>query len=200
MNRDKRILLISVSRLLGYPSDHFKSDLKELNALVYESLESEKVRAEWKKTFLSFKLLSQKEIQELYVNTFDLKTKTGLYLTAHELGDSSRRGAALIRLQNIIKQAGFEIENKELGDYIPMLLEFLSVAPPSKDKERLISRMGVGIKRIIKNLDLANPYAGLFSLLMDHVFPNPTKEEIEELENNREDADLEELPCPIMYQ
>jgi nitrate reductase delta subunit len=35
---------------------------------------------------------------------------------------------------------------------------------------------------------------------MKHVFPTPTKEEIEQLELGREEADLEELPYPIMYQ
>lgn len=40
------------------------------------------------------------ELQEHYVETFDYKDKTGLYLTAHELGDSRKRGAALIKLQN----------------------------------------------------------------------------------------------------
>ena len=46
--------------------------------------------------------MSEKELQELYVETFDYKEKTNLYLTAHELGDSRKRGAALIKLQKLI--------------------------------------------------------------------------------------------------
>ncbi|SHF54886.1 nitrate reductase molybdenum cofactor assembly chaperone [Ornithinibacillus halophilus] len=200
MKQDKRILLIGASRILSYPSEDFKKNLKELNQLVEESLESQKIKAEWKNAFLSFSVLNQQEIQELYVSTFDLRAKTGLYLTAHELGDSTKRGAALIRLQNIIKQAGYEREDKELVDYIPLLLEFLAVAPPTEDKERLEKRLGVAMKRIVSNLDLGNPYIGILKLLLDHVLPNPTKSEVEQLENNREEADLEELPYPIMYQ
>ncbi|SET17375.1 respiratory nitrate reductase chaperone NarJ [Oceanobacillus limi] len=200
MNQDKRVLLIGASRLLSYPTNGFKEDLKELDELIVESIESEEIKTTWKKAFLAFTLLSQQEIQELYVSTFDLRVKSGLYLTAHELGDSNRRGAALIRLQNIIKEAGFEREDKELVDYIPMLLEFLVVAPASEEKERLEFRLGVAVKRIINHLDLGNPYMEILHLLMDYVFPEPTQEAIEQLENNREEADLEELPYPIMYQ
>src|SRR5690606_39737501 len=36
--------------------------------------------------------LSLREVREAYVGAFDLKDRTGLYLTAHELGDSRKRG------------------------------------------------------------------------------------------------------------
>src|SRR5690606_31285869 len=159
-----------------------------------EAFESDEVKKEFNEVYSSFKDKEIKEIQEMYVATFDLKAKTGMYLTAHELGDSNKRGAALIKLQKIINQAGFERVDEELVDYIPMLLEFLSIAPEIKEKERLEYRMAIALERIRKNLEEETPYAKIIRILMNRVFPNPSREEIEQLENNREEADVEELP------
>src|SRR5699024_1918423 len=139
------------------------------------------------------------DLRKLYVSTFDLRAKNGLYLTAHELGDSNKRGAALIKMQKIINQAGYDRIDDDLADYIPMLFEFLAVAPDSQDNERLIRRLAVAVQRIMENLPDENPYFNFLQVLMDVVFPRPTKKEIERLEFEREEADLEELPYPIMY-
>jgi nitrate reductase molybdenum cofactor assembly chaperone NarJ/NarW len=200
MSNDKQAILVIASRLLGYPSNLFMEEMKELISLAEEALESDTIKKEFEEIYSSFEDKEIKEIQELYVATFDLKAKTGMYLTAHELGDSNKRGAALIKLQKIINQAGFERVDDELVDYIPMLLEFLSIAPEIKEKERLEYRMAVALERIRVNLEEETPYLKIIRILMNHVFPNPSREEIEQLENNREEADLEELPYPIMYQ
>ncbi|WP_096270208.1 nitrate reductase molybdenum cofactor assembly chaperone [Paucisalibacillus globulus] len=200
MSNDKQGILVIASRLLGYPSNLFMEEMKELISLAEEAFESDEVKKEFNEVYSSFKDKEIKEIQEMYVATFDLKAKTGMYLTAHELGDSNKRGAALIKLQKIINQAGFERVDEELVDYIPMLLEFLSIAPEIKEKERLEYRMAIALERIRKNLEEETPYAKIIRILMNRVFPNPSREEIEQLENNREEADLEELPYPIMYQ
>ncbi|WP_188205547.1 nitrate reductase molybdenum cofactor assembly chaperone [Alkalibacillus aidingensis] len=200
MKQDKNVLLISGSRLLSYPSNQFFWDLKELRTVIEDLVDSDQIKEQLDQVFDSLMSLSRKDLQELYVRSFDLREKTGLYLTAHELGDSTRRGAALIKLQKMINQAGFEREDQELVDYIPMLLEFLSAAPSTNEIERLESRLAVALGRILDNLDEDNPYQEILMLLLEHVFPTPSKEDIEQLENNREEADLEELPYPIMYQ
>src|SRR5699024_5797587 len=128
------------------------------------------------------------------------KSKLGLYLTAHELGDSSKRGAALIKLQKIINEAGFEREGNELADYMPMLFEFLAVVPDTSNHERLYRRLAVALQRMLNNMEESNPYVGILQILMEVVFPQPTKDEVVMLEFDREEADLEELPYPIMYQ
>jgi len=198
MNQQKRVVLIIASRLLSYPSEKFPE--KEIQELVIETMDKEKLRENVKNACNALFGLSSREIQELYVQTFDLKSQVGLYLTAHELGDSNKRGAALIKLQKLVNQAGFERVEGELADYMPMLFEFLAVAPDTKERERLYRRLAVAVNRIAENLDESNPYFGILRVLMEHVFPKPTEEEMKELENGREEADLEELPYPIMYQ
>lgn len=80
------------SRCLDYPTVellNMKPDFQEIIENVFEG------DNEIKEAFLPLFRFTIREIQELYVETFDLKSKINLYLTAHELGDSNRRGAAL---------------------------------------------------------------------------------------------------------
>src|SRR5690625_4443961 len=200
MNEQNRTILIIASRLLNYPTD--SSDEKQnIYECIEEDITNKTLKEELTHACDELFKLSPLEREELYVFTFDLKSKQCLYLTAHELGDSTKRGAALIKLQKIVNQAGFEREVGELADYIPMLFEFLAVVPGvTPDIERLSQRLGVAIYRILENIDKENPYTAILTLLMDYIFPVPTQEQIEKLEFDREEADLEELPYPIMYQ
>lgn len=200
MNQEKRVILILASRLLGYPSENIQQMVKDFDELVEEALNEDTIQRELKNTYQHMKSLELTELQELYVETFDLKSKLGLYLTAHELGDSNKRGAALIKLQKLINQAGFERVGEELVDYIPMLLEFIAVSPKKPEVDRLQKRLAVAIHYLKENIENENPYVNILQTLMKYVFPTPTSEEMKQLEAGREEADLEELPYPIMYQ
>ncbi|WP_404452298.1 nitrate reductase molybdenum cofactor assembly chaperone [Virgibacillus necropolis] len=200
MDQQQRALLAITSRLLSYPLDTFKQEQTDIKNCIMENITSEELLKELETAFVSLHSLTLQELQELYVATFDLKSKLGLYLTAHELGDSSKRGAALIKLQKIINEAGFERMEGELADYMPMLFEFLAVAPEDSHHERLQRRLAVAVQRMVNNIADENPYSAILLILMEYVFPVPTKEEVEKLEFEREEADLEEMPYPIMYQ
>ncbi|MFD1360498.1 nitrate reductase molybdenum cofactor assembly chaperone [Lentibacillus salinarum] len=199
MDSQERTLLIIGSRLLAYPADNFTGELNDINACIDEDVTSSGLRNRLKTIVTTFNIFTLEDLRKLYVSTFDLRAKNGLYLTAHELGDSNKRGAALIKLQKIINQSGYERMDDDLADYIPMLFEFLAVAPESQDNERLKRRLAVAVQRIMNNLPDENPYFNFLQLLMEVVFPQPTKQEIARLEFEREEADLEELPYPIMY-
>ncbi len=197
MNKKQKAILVMASRCLDYPTVellNMKPDFQEIIENVFEG------DNEIKEAFLPLFRFTIREIQELYVETFDLKSKINLYLTAHELGDSNRRGAALVKLQKMINQAGFERNTDELVDYIPMLLELLAVAPGEENIIRLRRRLSYAIHRLLNNLPGSNPYHNAIDLLMMFVFTAPEKEEIAFLENEREEADLDELPYPVMYR
>ncbi|GAA0444677.1 hypothetical protein GCM10008983_22620 [Lentibacillus halophilus] len=200
MEQQERLLLIVGARLLAYPDETFFDDIEDMKDEMKNDSTSMDTQQKATDALQAFNPYAIDELQTEYVSTFDLRAKNGLYLTAHELGDSNKRGAALIKMQKIINQAGYERIDNDLSDYIPMLLEFLSVAPDSRDNERLIRRLSVAIHRIWSNLPEGNPYRPFLQLLMETVFPEPTKKEIEQLEYEREEADLEELPFPITYQ
>jgi nitrate reductase molybdenum cofactor assembly chaperone NarJ/NarW len=200
MTNESSALLVIMSRILEYPNDDFFEERPIIEKFVNKQIHIETHRKEILERIDPLFEMGQKKLQELYVETFDYKEKTSLYLTAHELGDSRKRGAALIKLQKLICEGGFEYEGKELADYIPMLLELLAVAPEEENFIRLRRRMSYAIHRLLNNLPSSNPYHKAIDLLMMFVFTAPEKEEIALLENEREEADLDELPYPVMYR
>ena len=200
MTNDSKVVLVTMSRILNYPDSNFLNERSSIEEFVSEHLSSAKKRNEVLASIKPLYEMTLKDLQELYVETFDYKEKANLYLTAHELGDSRKRGAALIKLQKLICESGYDYEGKDLADYIPMLLELLAIAPEEEKFTRLSRRMAYAINRIWNNLSSSNPYHKAFELLMKFVFEVPGSEEIALLENEREEADLDEMPYPMLYQ
>lgn len=69
------------------------------------------------------------ELQQHYVETFDLHKRSGLYLTYYGEGDKRERGVALLRLKRLYRAAGLPLEGSELPDFLPAMLEFAAAAP-----------------------------------------------------------------------
>jgi nitrate reductase molybdenum cofactor assembly chaperone NarJ/NarW len=115
-----RLILVTMSRLLTYPDSNFLDERSSIEEFISEYLSSAKIRKEVLKSINPLYEMMLKDLQELYVETFDYKEEANLYLTAHELGDSRKRGAALIKLQKLICESGYDYEGKDLADYIPM--------------------------------------------------------------------------------
>jgi nitrate reductase molybdenum cofactor assembly chaperone NarJ/NarW len=200
MKNDRKAILLILARFLDYPDEKFFEEYPDVLSIVNEHLSSKEIRNKVMSRIKPLMDMPKKELQELYVETFDQREKTNLYLTAHEMGDSKKRGAALIKLQMLIAECGYEYVGKELVDYIPMLLELLAVAPEHEKFLLLSRRVAYAIHRILKHLSCDHPYYQLIELLMLYVFEKLEAEEISILENLREEADLAELPYPMMYR
>jgi nitrate reductase delta subunit len=65
-----------------------------------------------------------------YVELFDRGRATSLHLFEHVHGDSRDRGPAMIDLGQTYAKAGLMLEDGELPDYLPAVLEFVSTQPP----------------------------------------------------------------------
>ena len=66
------------------------------------------------------------ELQENYVNTFDMVPEHDLHLTHHLFGDDRGRGPALVDLSEHYKAAGLDVAAKEIPDFLPLILEYVS--------------------------------------------------------------------------
>ncbi|NUW39425.1 nitrate reductase molybdenum cofactor assembly chaperone [Nonomuraea rhodomycinica] len=66
-----------------------------------------------------------------YVETFDLRRRSSLYLTYYLHGDTRRRGMALLTLKQRYRVAGLVPPEGELPDYLPVVCEFAALAGPS---------------------------------------------------------------------
>lgn len=153
---ENKSVLQLISILLHYPGEEIIAE-----ADYSFKLENEEV-AKRINSFLNY--LSNNTLEQLtqnYVHTFDFNEKTNLYLTYSKLKDEKERGNILVKLKEIYRDEGFEIESEELPDYYPLFLEFLSVASDETVKH-LIEQFKESIEEI--NAELRNnnsPYTEL---------------------------------------
>lgn len=126
MNDEKRYLLKLLSILLQYPDGEFVLSLEELKEVVEQIPHMEhRERCEHFLDYLGNNPLIR--LQEEYTSTFDLNPSTCLNLTYHKWGDSRERGNALVDFHRLYHQAGYESSTGELPDYLPLVLEYLSL-------------------------------------------------------------------------
>lgn len=77
------------------------------------------------------------DAQEGYVELFDRGRSTSLHLFEHVHGESRDRGQAMVDLNATYAQAGLELAANQLPDYLPVLLEFLSLQPEAVGRDML---------------------------------------------------------------
>ncbi len=83
----------------------------------------------------------------------------------HLWGDSERRAQALAGLEAMYREAGYERSSGELPDFLPLVLEFLSISPQARGIELAWQCVG-GIERVIAQLEERAPeYAALLTFL-----------------------------------
>lgn len=117
----------SASLLLGYPDeqllerlDLIRSAARRLPGRVGEPIERVVVHLE--QTALV-------ELQSAYVETFDTRRRTNLFLTYFVHGDTRKRGLALLRFKQTYLRSGFvmdagEATGGELPDHLCVVLEY----------------------------------------------------------------------------
>lgn len=79
------------------------------------------------------------ELQESYTDLFELNKQLTLYLTYYKLRDSRKRGEVLAQLCVLYEQNGLKIQQAELADYLPLMLEFLSFLSPEEAEAKELS-------------------------------------------------------------
>jgi len=127
-----------LSLLLTYPSADLQSAVPELKV----ALEEDKALGKRELNLLVRLIddISKHDLydaQERYVFLFDRTRTLSLHLFEHVHGESRDRGQAMVDLMSMYEADGFEIDAKELPDYLPMFLEYLSNKPEAEARELL---------------------------------------------------------------
>ncbi|MBL4953984.1 nitrate reductase molybdenum cofactor assembly chaperone [Neobacillus sp. OS1-32] len=139
------------SYLLSYPDQELMDSLEDVKSEL-ESLAFSAIKEELVQFLEKAKLKSLSELISTYVYTFDFGKKTNLYVTYMTNGEQRERGMDLLFLKNYYRLNGFDVTDKELPDYLPIMLEFASLV----DKETLkpvFERYLDNIKEINNHLD-----------------------------------------------
>ncbi len=126
---DRVRLFDLASVLLSYPDARLFSAAGELRETV-AAIAHPEVRDRLAK-FLDWLLTTETlAVETHYVRTFDLRRRSGLYLTYYLHGDTRKRGIALLTLKQRYRAHGLRLAEGELPDLLPVVLEFAAAAGP----------------------------------------------------------------------
>lgn len=134
MNTTLKVL----SLLLTYPSAELLGGLPELKtALQEDAALGDRELKLVTRLIDDIGRLDLYDAQERYVFLFDRTRTLSLHLFEHVHGESRDRGQAMVDLMGMYEADGFEIDAKELPDFLPMFLEYLSNKPAAEARELL---------------------------------------------------------------
>ena len=117
-----------LSVLLHYPDEELFNRIDEIGSAADQSRPAD-VESAVQAFVNELNTHSLIQVQEKYTAVFDIDPATTMNMTYHAFGDNEKRAAALAHLQHNYEQAGWERITGELPDYLPMMLEFLSICP-----------------------------------------------------------------------
>jgi nitrate reductase delta subunit len=156
-----------LSVLLQYPDERLLAGRDELRSAVAD----ERI-ASFVDVLCSVQL---GELQDEYVTTFDFDRRASLHLTYHTHGDRRQRGLELLRLKRRFAEAGLELADGEIPDYLPALLEFAALAP---DGHESLAELRPSLELVRDRLhERGSRYAPLLDALADALPPLTRQQE-----------------------
>lgn len=127
-----------LSLLLSYPDSELQQAMPELKkAVVAEGWLGQRESGLVDQLADNISATDLYDAQERYVLLFDRTRTLSLHLFEHVHGESRDRGQAMVDLMQMYEADGFELDAKELPDYLPMFLEYLSMKPEGEARELL---------------------------------------------------------------
>ncbi len=127
-----------LSALLSYPTAELQAAAPEFAAVLeHEDLLPAPAREALAPLIAQIAEDDLYELQERYVLLFDRTRTLSLYLFEHIHGESRDRGQAMVDLAELYGRNGLAISARELPDYLPLFLEFLSTQPETEAAELL---------------------------------------------------------------
>jgi nitrate reductase delta subunit len=114
----------AASLLLGYPDQRLRADLPVIGAVV--ATLPDELADPLESTLALITDTPLGELQPAYVETFDSRRRTNLFLTYFAHGDTRKRGVALLRFKQTYLRSGYLLEEHggELPDHLCVVLEY----------------------------------------------------------------------------
>ncbi|WP_366553021.1 nitrate reductase molybdenum cofactor assembly chaperone [Aquibaculum sediminis] len=166
-----------LSRLLSYPNAEMVAGVGEMRAvLAGEGLVSSRDRQALEPLLTDLESKELLDLQERYVLLFDRSRSLSLHLFEHVHGESRDRGQAMVNLGELYAEHGLEVSDRELPDYLPLFLEFLSLLPPREAAELLAEPAHVVDALHRRLLKRESCYAGVFGTLLGLAAGKPDDE------------------------
>ena len=147
-----------LSALLCYPTAELLGSLDELADMLHgEALLPTDRLVALDALIDDLRALPLLDAEERYVALFDRNRSLSLHLYEHVHGESRDRGQAMVRLATLYSLHGLEISARELPDYLPLYLEFLSQLPERAARSMLAEAAHV-IAALASKLEARNSH------------------------------------------
>ncbi|RMH93774.1 nitrate reductase molybdenum cofactor assembly chaperone [Lysobacter pythonis] len=161
----KSLKLIAV--VLDYPQDDLWRHGDELRAAADDPGLSPKRRAALVAFIDQLLATEPMDAQERWLSMFDRGRAMSLLLFEHIHGESRDRGQAMVDLLATYRGNGFELEARQLPDYLPVVLEYLSLRPADEAREWLHHIGHILSLLAARAGQRESPYAALFEALVE---------------------------------
>jgi nitrate reductase delta subunit len=175
-----------LSAVLSYPTAELQGAARELIlALNVEQLLPARNRAAVGALIEDIAAEDLLEAQSRYVDLFDRTRSLSLHLFEHVHGESRDRGQAMVSLLERYQQAGLHVTGRELPDYVPLFLEFLSTQTDAEARANLaepahiLAALGERLRR--RDSD----YAAIMEALVALSEVAPSREVLDELRKEK---------------
>lgn len=171
-----------VARLLDYPDSQVQAHINDLCEAIAAAAELPlKTKDQLLALIHEIYGTDLLDAQENYTHVFDYGRALSLLLFEHVHGESRDRGQAMVDLMALYEANGFAINVRELPDYIPLYLEYLSHRPPAEAKEGLADIAHILGLLCARLRQRGSNYAVLFEALIALSGQQVALEELEEL-------------------
>lgn len=155
-----------LSILLSYPTAESIASAPELaKAIADEDLLPARVRKSVVRLIEDIGAGDLFDQQERYVQLFDRSRSLSLHIFEHIHGESRDRGQAMVDLMQHYERHGLAIEAKELPDYLPLFLEFLSVLPLAEARQLLSEPLHIVSALKERHRKRKSAFTGVFAAL-----------------------------------
>jgi nitrate reductase molybdenum cofactor assembly chaperone NarJ/NarW len=112
-----------------------------------------------------------------YVETFDMRRRSTMYLTYWTAGDTRNRGREMLAFASAYRDAGVEPPKAEAPDHLPVVLEFAAAVDPEMGRKLLIEYR-VPIDVLLRALrDAQSPYEHVVAAVCE-TLPVVTDQEV----------------------
>ncbi|ORA82081.1 nitrate reductase molybdenum cofactor assembly chaperone [Mycobacterium malmoense] len=154
-----RLVWQAASLLLAYPEDG-PGGLADRLDIVDELLGhiGEPAAALLGETVAALRALEPMAAATGYVEIFDMRRRTTMYLTYWTAGDTRNRGREMLRFATTYRDAGVEPPRAEAPDHLPVVLEFAATVDPVAGRRLLVEhRVPIDVLRAAL-ADAKSPY------------------------------------------
>ncbi len=169
---DQRLTWRIAALLLDYPGGQLLALTDQLTAASMQL--PEVVGVPLQSVLRHFRGADPLQLAAQYVETFDMRRRASLHLTYYAYGDTRKRGVALLRFKHAYRQAGIQIGDSELPDYLPMVLEFAATIDHQRGERLLRAHVAVLELLRLSLHDNGSVYVNILSAILATLPPVST--------------------------